>query len=587
VVGAARLPVLQHRAAEPALREARHPAAHVPPELGGRARELYAASIERAWADYRALTRRLAPIAREILGDLWHIDRRANKAFGKSLAREAEKKAIETARYVIPVACHTAMVYTISGLVLHRCAGWRAVGDVPGEAARVIALMVAEVERLDPSFFGALVTRRSRRRRARDGARAAGIGDASALEAFDKSLGGRTSRLVDWSARAPEVVADAVRHVLGRADLRDADALAAALDPKHQPYRLENLNVSTHSPVMRALAHAHFVFRKKLSHTADSQDQRHRTVPGSRPLLVAHCAGLARRDRAGADPQRPASHRMFEDAISAQWRTRAALLELGASPEVALYVLPNALAVRFEESGTLLDLLHKWTMRSCLNAQWEIWRASMDEIEQVRAVHPRSWNTSGRPAWCAMGSRGRAAPRERTSVASRYGAASPRSSAGSDGRAHTARATAGDLAAVTSLWIQLTDHHAALDPHFALRPVRRTRRAACSRRSCAIPTLRSSCWAIRPRARARRRAPRTADPSRDVSRRDHRPVRGARAASPRMGPRARRRAAQWARERGAGARRGARVAAQRRRAGVLARRGLRRVHARAAPSIGR
>jgi GNAT superfamily N-acetyltransferase len=31
------------------------------------------------------------------------------------------------------------------------------------------------------------------------------------------------------------------------------------------------------------------------------------------------------------------------------------------------------------------------------------------------------------------------------------------------------RATNGDLAAVTALWIELTRHHAALDPHFALR----------------------------------------------------------------------------------------------------------------------
>jgi GNAT superfamily N-acetyltransferase len=31
------------------------------------------------------------------------------------------------------------------------------------------------------------------------------------------------------------------------------------------------------------------------------------------------------------------------------------------------------------------------------------------------------------------------------------------------------RASGGDLAAVTSLWIRLTEHHAALDPHFALR----------------------------------------------------------------------------------------------------------------------
>ena len=32
------------------------------------------------------------------------------------------------------------------------------------------------------------------------------------------------------------------------------------------------------------------------------------------------------------------------------------------------------------------------------------------------------------------------------------------------------RATHADLGAVTALWIELTRHHAALDPHFALRP---------------------------------------------------------------------------------------------------------------------
>jgi thymidylate synthase ThyX len=374
------------------------PAAHVPPELGGRARELYTASIERGWAAYRALTEELAPLAREILGDLWHIDRRANQAFGKSLAREAEKKAIETARYVIPVACHTAMVYTVSGLVLHRLRRMARVGDVPGEAARVIGLMVGEVEKLDPSFFGRVGDAPLEAEAVIETDLAPpGLGDPAALAAFDTSLGGRTSVLVDWSARAPEVIADAVRHVLGRADLSDADALAAALDPKINRYRLENLNVSTHSPVMRALAHAHFVFRKKLSHTADSQDQRHRTVPGSRPLLSRTVPGAPDVIEPELCRNHPASHALFEDAVAAQWQARAALLDHGASPEIALYVLPNALAVRFEESGTLLDLLHKWTMRSCLNAQWEIWRASMDEIEQVTAVHPTLMEHVGPP----------------------------------------------------------------------------------------------------------------------------------------------------------------------------------------------
>ncbi len=203
--------------------------------------------------------------------------------------------------------------------------------------------------------------------------------------------------------RAPEVIADAVRHVLGRADLDDDEALSLALDPAKNPYFLERLNVSVHSPLMRTLAHAHFTFRKKLSHTADSQDQRHRTVPGSRPLLsrtVPPGVDVVEPELIRDDP---GCHALFREAVEAAWDARARLLGLGVPPELALYVLPNALAVRFEESGTLLDLLHKWTMRTCLNAQREIFEASLEEIEQVRAVHPRLVAHVGPPCFVRTG----------------------------------------------------------------------------------------------------------------------------------------------------------------------------------------
>ena len=60
-------------------------------------------------------------------------------------------------------------------------------------------------------------------------------------------------------------------------------------------------------------------------------------------------------------------------------------------------VLPNAKTLRFIESGSLLALLHKWTLRTCFNAQEEIYLASMDEIEQVAAVHPRLAKHLGPP----------------------------------------------------------------------------------------------------------------------------------------------------------------------------------------------
>jgi thymidylate synthase ThyX len=379
-------------------------AAHLPPSLGGEARAAYEAAIERAWAAYRELTALLLPVTRARLAELWRLDRRKNEAFGRDVAKEAEKKAIETARYVIPIACHTAMVYTVSGLVLHRLRRMAAACDAPEEARDLVARMLAEVERVDPAFFSEVGEEPLGDTEVLENRIAPpGSGDPEALERFDKSLGGRSARLVDWGARAPAVVADAVRRVVGRPDLDDEDALALALDPARNPYRLDTLNVSTHAPVMRALEHAHYTFRKKLSHTADSQDQRHRMVPGSRPLLSRSVPDRVDVVEPVLIRDDPACHAIFREAVEAAWDARAQLRALGAAPQIALYVLPNALAVRFEESGSLLHLLHKWTLRTCFNAQREIYEASMDELEQVRAVHPELVRHVGPPCFVRDG----------------------------------------------------------------------------------------------------------------------------------------------------------------------------------------
>jgi hypothetical protein len=290
------------------------------------------------------------------------------------------------------------MVYTVSGITLHRLRRMAAVCDVPTEARAVVDRMVNEVRRLDPAFMDAVgCDPLGDEEVVEFQASPPGLGDPAALEAFDKSLDGRRSRLIDWGQRAPRVVADAVRHAIGRPELEDAQALELALNPAHNRYRLETLNVSAHSPLMRALDHAHYVFRKKLSHTADSQDQRHRMVPGSRPLLTRSVPGSADVLEPELIASDPACHAIFQESVEAAWDARARLLALGVAPELALYVLPNALAVRFEESGSLLHLIHKWTMRTCLNAQREIFEASMDEIDQVRAVHPQLMNHVGPP----------------------------------------------------------------------------------------------------------------------------------------------------------------------------------------------
>jgi thymidylate synthase ThyX len=83
--------------------------------------------------------------------------------------------------------------------------------------------------------------------------------------------------------------------------------------------------------------------------------------------------------------------------MRAAWDAKNRLLALDVPLEFALYVLPNAKALRLVESGSLLALLHKWTMRTCFNAQEEIYLASMDELSELTRVHPRLARYVGPP----------------------------------------------------------------------------------------------------------------------------------------------------------------------------------------------
>jgi len=275
----------------------------------------------------------------------------------------------------------------------------QAASDTPTEARAVIGEMVARVREVDAQFFD----------RFDNGAleelpewqpSPSGNGEKQAQE-FDAKLAGHTSLLVDYSPAAPRVLAESYRAVVGlsEAECPDSEALDRMLNPARNPYRLETLNVGVHAPLMRPLQHANFTFAKKLSHSADSQDQRHRMVPGSRPLLILT-------DTADADFITPMlirengrAQEVYERAMRDAWAAKNELLDRGVPREFALYLLPNAKAIRLVESGSLLHLLHKWTMRTCFNAQEEIYQASMEEVAQVRAALPDLARYIGPPCY--------------------------------------------------------------------------------------------------------------------------------------------------------------------------------------------
>jgi flavin-dependent thymidylate synthase len=378
--------------------------AFIPP-LSPEAAEVYLGAMERAWEYYRLLSRKLAGRTREVLYDVWKIGERTTEKRRKRIDSQVEKKAIEVARYVLPIAAFTTMVHTLSGIVLHRLYRMRNSGDTPYENRLVIDQMVERVREIDPQFFdrigsGPLGEDHIPERRL--SAAGSSEGRAQAKREFDRELGGLHSRMISATPDAESIVARSFRAVVGlsESEMSDDAALEELLNPARNRYRLETLDVGVHSPMMRSLEHASYTFLKKLSHTADSQDQRHRMVPASRPLLAAADS---------TDPDyltpmlirgNPEAEEIYQRAMAEAWEAKNRLLEMGVEPSFAVYVLPNATAVRLVESGSLLHLIHKWTMRTCFNAQEEIYAASMEELEQVRRIHPRLARHIGPP--CAI-----------------------------------------------------------------------------------------------------------------------------------------------------------------------------------------
>lgn len=366
-------------------------------------RAIYERAISRAWMHYRELARVLEPEADRILQDIWHIGPMSHPRRVEKIKVSAGKRSIEVARYVLPVAAFTTMVHTLSGIVLHRLWRMQRACDTPAESRAVITQMVDRVREVDSQFFDRFETQPL------EGlpewtTKEGNDGQSFAAE-FDRELAGRTSKLVDYSSHALKTTANAYRSVLGLTKniCSDSEAIDRLLNPAHNVYRREWINVGVHAPIMRALQHANFTFVKKISHTADSQDQRHRMIPGSRPLLTLadtstpdYITPMLIRENVNA-------REIYDRAMAEAWAAKNELLDRGVPIEIALYLLPNAKAIRLVESGSLLHLLHKWTMRTCFNAQEEIYQASMEEIEQLCAVFPQLAPYIGPPCYLRAG----------------------------------------------------------------------------------------------------------------------------------------------------------------------------------------
>lgn len=395
------------------------------PDLPAHLQPVYDAAIQRSFAGYQKLTEILAPDFQRLYGQVFPA---RVKAKGESAIARVEdavqKRSQEVARYVLPLATPAHLYHTVNGLTLLRYYVLANQPDVPEEVRYIVNQMVAQVLEVDPYFLGGPGHPLDLRV----------LGAEQTLEAeafsnwkqniaqspddaeeffteYDAELGNLNSRLASYSPDAEHTMANAIRAVgaIPSSKLSDADAIAQILDGAQNHYLGHSLYLGMHSKLMQTMNHVPFTFQKKISGAEDAQNQRHRGTPGSSPLLTAHLRRQPDVIVPWAIRQNPAALVEYTATINAMWDAKNALLDAGVSPEVALYLLPNAHNIRFYESGTLAQYYWKWIKRLCLDAQREISDTAIQEVMQVREVHPIIGQYVDGPP-CVMRSRSGAKP---------------------------------------------------------------------------------------------------------------------------------------------------------------------------------
>lgn len=359
---------------------------YVPP-IEGEALEVYEKAVMEAWEAYSRISELLKEDNFRMMSSIGRIKGQSEK----QIRVDSEKKAIENARYVVPVCATANLYHTVSGLTLKRYVRMVNACDCPTEARKLVDAMVKAAREVAPDFID----------RIGEGSMEEILEDEFEGDAdsdFDAENFGAISKLIYYQKDAEKMVADTVRQVTGF-NGSDEEILDKLLNPEKNPYLTDTLNNWVHSPVMRALNNVNYVFKKILTHTADSQDQRHRMTPASRPMLTKVHTEKPDVIPAGSFMQNEEAKEIYDKVVGRLWEAKNRLIGMGVKDEFACYLLPNAVNIRMIQSGSFLHFLHKWRLRLCFNAQREIYDASRDELEQIAEVHPALAKYVGPPCF--------------------------------------------------------------------------------------------------------------------------------------------------------------------------------------------
>ena len=353
------------------------------PKLPPEEKKVYCNTLELQYSFYEELFKLLLPNIDRIYFEKYP----ARKKYPDKYRSEIEKKSREIARYILPIGTFTYLYHTINTITLLRYYKKIILKQSSMEEELLVRMMVKEVTLFDPQFAKiieeincqAIITEDLEIKISKE-----------FKNSFDAELDGYSSKLVDYGINAETTLADSVRMYYGKSkkEIDDVNAIAKILNPAENKTLSSEIVLTNNILLSKALNHVRYTFKKKLSHAADSQNQRHRTIQSSG-------FELTNMDMSEPDFIVPKlisidskANERYSGMMETIWSNINKLINIGISQKTIVYLLPNAVTLRLIESGNLLNYHHKYAMRLCYNAQEEIWQNALDEVKQISSVQP-------------------------------------------------------------------------------------------------------------------------------------------------------------------------------------------------------
>ncbi len=350
---------------------------------------------------YEEITASLTPLA---LSELQaRFPGRKGERYQEFFEKEAQKKAQEVARYLLPLGTPTNLYHTISELTLVRLYHLSETLPNGTEAKAIVQAMVDTVAAIDPSIIDEIGKPYPK-------PYSHTLAQPLPKEAktnFDLAMTDSFS-LQDTHPNFISSLARSVQLTLGL-DIPEEELIGLLLDPKQNSLISSVWGETVLDQLGLCLNQVHLTGLVSLSHTANYQLHRHRGFTHTEPLIL-DIPDLDDIVIPALIKTNSEIEKRYLEIHHQHLQTLHQLQEQGVSLQELQYLLPNSTRVRKQISGPLGSYLHFIKSRTCLNAQEEIYQIAVQLTQQLSILEPSLVPYLNQPAPCGLRNRASITP---------------------------------------------------------------------------------------------------------------------------------------------------------------------------------